>query len=79
MDEYLQTEGVVSSKTHFNDYPSCFEKEKKLVREKGKMLKQLQKILQGNPISDSAVLLLALPSLRWEEISREMVFLTLSG
>lgn len=62
-DEYLQTEGVVSFETGFDDYPSHFEKEKKLIREKGERLKQLQKVLQGNPNSDTAAFLLASPSL----------------
>lgn len=37
LEEYLEAEGI-RSETGFDDYPSCFEKEKKLIREKGKGL-----------------------------------------
>lgn len=48
-DEYLQTEGVVSFETGFDDYPSHFEKEKKLIREKERGLNGYKRFCRAIP------------------------------
>lgn len=47
-DEYLQTEGVGGFETHFDDYPSHFEK-KKLVEKKERCFNSYKRFCRGIP------------------------------